>query len=311
MPEVNGPWYNLQETCDKLALSQNELEILLEEGKIKAALRCSNISMLAISKEADKWVGHAAFDYRGHISLSSSNLLSLLDRKGAILSGVSGLILTPARIKSWVVKYPYKSALPNSCLVDWQPIEFDEADFNTVLAVPFVVEGADTLASAESIFSGFMKARKGKMETEADADLAFADVEVKYQFDYQQNASFSYDDIYISGVEIDGYLQAAESVEASVSAVVAYSSSHKDGKRTNLLHELFLKIMRENTGIKARALWQLLRDDDVVISPRYDKDCIIRSINASELTWESTHENTQYYQYKSLSSRMSKLKQRL
>jgi len=194
---------------------------------------------------------------------------------------------------------PFEGEMPNTVVTDWIAGNRDETEDDTYIFVAMPNE-TRSVASAVRLAAELFTKDSAVSSEEGLKRIS----NIPYDYNWRHNGKWVASDMRIASSEIDRFQSPSE--EPTVEKTL-----NSQQQRTNLLHELFLRVMREHPGIKARELWQLIKDNEESIPPRYDEDSIINSINAFELVWKSNFGNEQYFSKKSLSSRMSELKKRL
>jgi len=296
---MKAPWYTLEETQHKLELTQSELFYAIEQKELMPILFSPLRPFLGFSAfTADHRVGCVHFSYQGPLKADQALLQKLAKgHQGSFYSRYH--LLDTDGISNVGYSNPFESEMPNAVVTDWIPGNRDETENDTYIVVAMPNE-TRSVASAVRLAAELFAKDSAVSSEEGLKRIS----NIPYDYNWRHNGKWVASDMRIASSEIDRFQSPPEET-------IVENAPDSSRQRTNLLHELFLRIMKEHQGIKARELWQLIRDNEESIPPRYDKDSIITSINASELLWQSNFTTEQYFDKKSLSSRMSKLKKRL
>jgi hypothetical protein len=303
---MEGPWYTLTEIAEKLDIKASELHHLISNKKITPVVYTKPREFLLFIPKDTGWTGFAVCQYRGHLSLHYNHLMSLLDGDPVTIGRGYGSLIEGNGVQYWRSQYPFKKPLPHKPLTEWKEVEQDSISIQRFSATPSpservprniqIKKGAAliqaTIINSQRIKNGEVPHPTPAFDLGGDDDLVL----------YFEGEPFQPDDLRIAASELER-LRPTEDKRLN--------NYKTEGQRTNLLHELILRIMLNNPEIKARAVWKIMEEDNEMLPPIYDADNIIDSINASELSWRSVYDNVQFLKKTSLSPLISKLKKRI
>ena len=305
MTVMNGPWYNIEDALDILQLRYSELIYAVEQNQIRCCIYTKPRKLMAVTLNAEKkMVGHASFFYSGHLTFSNKLFLRLLDEGEETYSPYCSL-LENNKVSDWSGEYPYSQAFPNEAVAGWESLGRDTFVPN-LYYFPYREEGNSVVRGIAEMVGKASGATK-EFWSEEGEELYQGVIGLDKVFSWASNAKWNKDDIRIARTEIDDFLAPPkEALEVSVEEVLP-----KNGERTSQLHALVKRTLVKNPGIKATAVWQLLRDDCDSDKPIYDIDGILTSVSANTLDWASAYDHEQEFKRKSLPSLISRLKSKL
>lgn len=311
MQEYHGPYYSLEEAQEILSIRHGDLAHAVRTEHIAPVVYTKARPMLIFSHRNKRNYGHATCLYRGHMSLSSDSIVTLLDGEPINLNKGYGTLLDAEGVRDYRTGYPFKQPTPRDWLYDWSAIEQDTLSLEAARATLLPKEYKPTSDIIQDFIDTFDEHLNGKDasgpgETTKDGRDSLA-------LDFWSNSSFNPQDLRIPASEIKRYKQdlATSSVKPSSHDDANTNKTIVPGSRTNQLHTLITRILTANPDITAKAAWRVVLEDSDRDEPLFDTDNILQIVDQEGIAWRSRDGNEQTIKWASFQSLLSKLKHQL
>ena len=293
MKTFKGPYYTLDEACEKLKWHRSELLHAIDNEKIEPLVFNKHAKLMVITPGQDgTWAGHAVITYRGHLKIPKRMYIALLDGSKKHLGPEWGLIVDQAGIEHVSTEYPLDAALPIGKLKSWEPSATKLTNW-PVVNLP--IAAADIREMLQY------------------AGEKFSSIEVNEHLQIPKNTILSFsskkpyriEDLRISESEILGLS------EQVVSENPPNEAAPRDAAvltHTRQIHEVFERLLRAHPNIPAKECWRILRNDHNLEDPILDLDYIVNSMDGSEILWTSKNGVSQTLGWSSFGSVLSRIK---
>tara|TARA_R110001583_G_scaffold124563_2_gene275965 strand:- start:422 stop:1345 length:924 start_codon:yes stop_codon:yes gene_type:complete len=307
---MQGPWYTLDTTKQKLSLTQEELFYHIEKFNIYPVVFTKEQPFLLFKKGFRKrWIGVATCLYRGPFLLHGDQIFKLLDDGEVRLGEGIASLKDRSGVKGFNTDYPFKSPLPLGRIYEWQEPDFDGEEVEFLYATPMPKEQkAERMIAHE--FSQ-MLIKHGAPMPEIEKPTA------ETTLNFQTNSLFKIEDIRFAASEIERLLS-LDSGKIDQPDNHFKENNPKDsertqssGKRVNQLHQLILRALHDNQGVSATSLWKIIQRDAELDCPLYDIEAIIIAMDSDCIEWRSLKHVERSILRSSFDATVSKLRSQL
>lgn len=310
---MNGPWYTLEEACEKLSLSHSELRHSIEKHEIVAVANTKKRPFLMHTRRSGaQWIGHAVCWYRGQILLSKDNIASLLDGEPVKLGLGACELLEAEGILAWGIGYPFKKNPPHNPVESWKPKARNELSISATSATPLPTEGTPTILQLRRIaqmLNATAEEMKSKSDSDVSAPLLPLNDPAELALFFDENGTIEPDCLRVASSEISRY-EAAENYPEDRQDSAPRLENEEDGKRENQLHTLVLRILDDHPDIKPTAARNIITAEFESDDPRYDRDYILQAVDSRGIEWRSRYHNQSFQQWDSFAGLLRKLKRK-
>ncbi|WP_339614859.1 hypothetical protein [uncultured Gilvimarinus sp.] len=290
---MQGPWYTLEETAQKLGILKSELihKIIVSEASASILLKNANLLYLTADAKGN-WIGRASFTYTGHVAYPLDILAPLLDGVELEVSRIPAKILEPVRVSQWNSSNPWKFELPEPPIYKWQGREFESLNGDNLYAVSLPKETFDVSDQltrlTEQMETISKTGRMAGVENKMKRVLNFPHFKIKPEA------------IRLAASELNK-LKEKPRIEANTTKPNIPIINHE-------LHALIYRILSNNPKISAKGVWKLIREDFESDNPAYDTEGILVDATYADLLWKTPRGDKTAFSYSSLNSTMSKLR---
>ena len=319
---MEGPWYTIKESLQKLEIVHSDFLHLVSTGKIRPVAHTKTRKFLMFHRTDGNWIGHAICEYRGHISLHKDCINDLLDGEKITLGKGNGVLLEEHGIINWNTTYPFKKPLPHPPLTQWVGIEKHSRSISHLAATPIPNERISFVTgltkAIDSITSHIEETKKVTDTIRVADDLEKViwptsslnlNDESDQQLFFSNNSTFEPDCLRIPHSEIEHYRKTLLPTPHQNLTKFTFDGS-SDG-RENQLHTLIARIIDVHPNITAKAAWRILEAESSSDNPLFDSEGILQIVDANCIEWRSRHGKEQSLQLSSLPPLISTIKKRL
>lgn len=302
---MQGPWYTLEDTVDKLNISLSELHHLVSQGEIQPVVCTKSRRFLLYRAIGENWTGFATCDYRGHILFPQAITFGLMDGDTVELQGRGGQLLEESGVQSWRPAIPFENPLPHGPLTDWQATKWGEVPITRFTATPLPSERETTASTIQQTVNTLMAANPKLYSPHLERSPLYrpsAEPDIRLVFD---NATFTPDDLRVPASEIEAYQQRQRQ---ALHRVPAGSGGSKLDTRENQLHTLVDRILEQYPDISAKAAWKIIQDEPDLDAPVFDQDEILERVDAECIEWRSRNGTRQALKWASFRPLLSNRK---
>lgn len=299
---MDGPWYTLETTKEKLGLNQEELFYHIEQFNIYPVVFTKERPFLLFKKSGGggRWRGFGTCLYRGHILLLGDQIFRLLDEGELRIEQGMTKLQEPEAAKNISTLYPFQSPLPMGRIHEWEE-SYDSLEVEFLYATPMPEEHRpaidqlpDMLFGKESSVEGERSQTRTILNFHTNSlikieDIRFADSQIKRL---------------LSTLALDLECKECSNIQANVPPSLP-------GTRVSQLHQLIFNTMFYNPSSSALELWELIEHDYKSDAPVYDQDGIIQVMDAVCIEWCSRNGVEQSLKWTSFETLVSKLKKKL
>lgn len=324
---MDGPWYTLEEAQEILSFNRSELLHEIDSGSIRPVVTTKQRLFLVFKRgEEQNWLGLGVCRYRGCLTLHPNTIMNLLEEGEIYLNNGSGRFLELQKVTEWKSAYPFKQPVPFGVLKKWCGLYMEDVDLSKCAVTPLPEERVSSEAALSKVMNSFSSAlgsisstdvKNGGKRTLAEEpymrELATKAAARPAVLDFKTNSLFKEEDLRIAASEIERFKTAIVSGREVALELqpVAQATSGLEGKRTNQLHQLFLRALEANPSAKNKQLWFIIQGDWESDSPLYDCEGIITNMDEFCIEWRSHHYNDQVLKRSSFGPVLSKLKKKI
>jgi hypothetical protein len=307
-----GPWYSIEDAAKKTDLLPVDVLYRIEQGHIKPVLHCNEPRrFLCVTVDSFGYItGHAHYYYSGPLRLSDAGIHRLLvAKKPASLSGIAMQPLQQQFIHHWSNTYPYKSAIPNDVLINWQGWKQAVTLLNQLASVPFPKEHESPVMFLKNMLDTLATTTERKQELESLSGKA-----KPFVFDRDKYALFTPDDLRIPAPALETLKTPVKTALNTfdlnnnqlvmLPVTVDIDSSNDDApepepeaspaslpvsliSQLTDLQEVFARALQANPDAKSKVLWHLIQEDYARDNPRYDVNGVILTMDGIGVEWKS------------------------
>jgi hypothetical protein len=327
MSVMQGPWYTFEEAQELLSFNRSELLHEIDNGSIRPVVTTKQRLFLVFKRDEDQhWLGLGVCRYRGCLTLHPNTILSLLEQGEVYLRNGSGRFLELQKVTEWQSSYPFKQPPPFGVLKKWEGRFREDVDLSKYAVTPLPEERRSNEAALYKMMDSFSSAlgsisdigaKNAPKRTLAEEpymrELAAKAEARPVILDFKTNSLFKKEDLRIAVSEIERFKTAIVSDREIALELqpVAQATSGLEGKRTNQLHQLFLRALEANPSAKTKQLWSVIQEDWESDSPLYDSERIITNMDEFCVEWRSDYYNDQAFKRSSFGPVLSKLKKQV
>ena len=234
--------------------------------------------------------GCASFGYTGALRVLPECLHKLLLHKTASIGASLIKPLQPNNVIEWKSNSPFKVSFPNSIVDRWEPMGTEAIDQHPWLATPLPVE-YENIEKAE-IFVSLRIPETYYLMNDFDRQMQgslIRSTTEKFVYGIESYNEFSKNDLRIP-----------------VATIELLELPHS--KPVNELHDVIQAVLTANPAETSKALWRIIREDNALDQPDYDKDEIIQKIDNISTGWISANGVYQQLKWSSFQTPIPKLK---
>jgi len=304
MSDLRSPWYTLPEAQQILELKDSEITYVIQEKTLVAHLKTGPRKMIAVTRtENGKLIGHATFSYNGHLITHSNRVVRLIEEEQVKESFFSNLS-EKQNVSLWNTDYPYKSELPNSALLDWQPMSHEEFLSTSKLSMPMPKEFIPFYKGIAETVEKIMATQGKKLpdETQKIYDQAKSQ---PLSFDFKDQSKLTVTDIRVSRTEIERFRTPAHSRMSLISSPPL--TSNEPGS-SHQLKGLITNILKEYPTIKTVDIWKIIEADANSDDPKFDRDNILGCVDADCIEWTSRHGSAHSMKWSTFQGQVSRIR---
>jgi len=297
-------YYKIDQAARTLACAPDEVEHLLETGKLHAHLYSNSKKFVVIERQTDRLIARGIATYRGLIKINQSYVQPLLHNKKITITSYLAL-LEPANIRYWNTTHSFKSDLFLKFLniSEWIPYEGDFAKSQKqLLALPLPDEGLGTLRMLSDAINSITK----DQESNANLDRNHSH-HPKYLYSFSKQGSYAKSDIRITHEDLMD-IGDIEKLASPITIItenddpLPWCSSKKKHSRIDRAVE---RALRAYPKQQSKALWRALLSDYELDDPLYDKEQIIQVMDDDSIEWLNSEKYKSELQFKSFINKVS------
>lgn len=302
---MNGPWYTLAETIDKLGITDSELTHQINQGTFTPVVYTKSRWFLLFRLLPEDNKPGATCEYRGHLSMDRAALFRLLDGETVGQEASNIQLLEPTGILAWRTAYPFQH--PHRALSDWRPVAQDQAPLSHFEAIPMPSEQQTVPSQLKSLLNRCIDANPEPYKPFIDQP-PFDEAKPEPAFHLVfKNSSFSPDDLRVSHSDIERCQDRFVLEQATKPEPAA-----KGGReRENQLHTLIRRILITEPSLDAKRLWRLIQHESQAEEPRFDSDAILLRVDEDSIEWHSRQGAERELRWQSFGPLVSKLRKQL
>ena len=289
-------YYTLAQAARALGSHEDEIEHLLETGKLKGYLYTFRKYFVVIEVTDHGMIGRGIGSYTGLIYPHPSYLESLLKEKKVVIKSRVLLLNLPSAISNWTEEHNFKSqpAFNELNLIDWNPWRYTQAmDRKGLIGIPKPIESTHVMRVLGETLNKFVKEPAGEPFP--------VDKYPEYSYSYSPNGDFKKEDIRIRHQDL---FPLKEKSKPQI-------QKELNRQRHNAWHDLLAKVISDNIDIKPREIIQLLKSDLDNFPRKLDTDEIITQIDKDFIHWVRPDGLPQKFKRTGLPPLVSRLKKEL
>ncbi|MFT4574414.1 MAG: hypothetical protein ACI85E_001621 [Marinomonas primoryensis] len=301
-------YYTLPQAAQKLNESEDVLLHLIQTKKLKALLYSTNRKFIVISRSRGEYIGHALCWYRGLVSAHESWIFELLE-KSTIVVNVAVHLLENDNISNWVKYHDYKGQDDlQQVFADWTPRKNNSADNEqATLAIPYGKEHERVAYQFANMINEIAIPYyeiKNKPISESLKQTSL-DKGVRYGYNYQENGTFSLEDLRITHSDL---FSIDTALTPSLSRELDKKSNHQlpwydTQKNPHEFHAALEKLFAENRKLSFK---NLLRELEQNTQQYLHPGCTV-TIDLN-LDWEDKTGKTRTMELVSVEKRISEIR---
>lgn len=302
-------YYKIDQAARKLNCEPDEIEHLLETGKLRAHLYSNAKKYLVLQMGADASTGRGIATYSGLVDVPASYIQPLLHNRKITISG-RVVLQNPKNIQHWNKTHPFKSdvSLSNLGIKVWAPLNSNQAsDSNALLAIPLPTESLNGMRLAMEALSKFSENQSPPSSNKIPQDpTQFPEL----SYSYSKNGQFDISSLRITQENLEGLTSLIEQQNSKSNAPLQESklpwcdSKEKASRIDRVIERLF----SANASKQAKALWLTLMDDYELDTPAFDTQHVIQAMDEDAIEWLTSEGYGSELQFKSFANKISTLR---
>lgn len=298
---MDGPWYTLETTKEKLGLNQEELFYHIAKFNIYPVVFTKERPFLLFEKGRRRsWSGVGTCLYRGHILLLGDQITRLLDEGELRIEQGMTRLQEPDGAKNVSSDYPFQSSLPLGSIHEWQE-SYDTLEVECFYATPMPIEQRPAIDELSDILFGKGSSKEGEQP------------QIRKILNFHTNSLVKIEDIRFASSEIERLLSTLSPAKKNEekSETNTNTPPRLKGKRISQLHQLIFSALVDNTSASAKELWDLIQQDSDSDTPIYDQENIISIMDAACIEWCSRNGVEQSMKWASFETLIPKIRKQL
>lgn len=302
-------YYKIEQAARKLDCEPDEIEHLLETGKLRAHLYSNAKKFLVIQQGTEASSGLGIATYSGLIKFHESYTQPLLHNKKIAITGRI-VLQSPENISQWTQKHPFKSdaSLFNIGINTWAPISTEQVtESNSLLALPLPTESAGSMRMAMKALNMLSKNQPDLSSSETPQD---PEQFPEFSYSYLENGQFDISSLRITQENLDRLTSLIEKNKSQLNALLQESnlpwcdSKEKASRIDRVIERLF----SANASKQARAIWLILMADYELDTPAFDTQHVIQAMDEDAIEWLTSEGYESEIRFKSFSNKLSTLR---